>query len=84
MGRMDLVGVLSGFVGEHQVQGDLVGLVDDGAMAADHAADVVMECPWDAAKVLFCAGDQVIGGVGLRGIGPKNHDVREHEWRLCQ
>lgn len=72
---MDLVGFLGLLVGEHEVEGDLVGLVHHGAMAGNHLADVEVEDSRDVPQILLGAGDEFIGGVGLGGIGPEDDDV---------
>ena len=78
--RMDLVVVLGLLGGEDEVEGDLVGLVNDGAVAFDHAADVEFLHARDGFEILLSARDEFVGGHGVGGIGPKDDDVRKH-WR---
>ena len=75
---VDLVVVLGLLGGEDEVKGDLVGLVDDGAMAFDHAADVKFFHAGDGLEVLLGAGDEFVGGHGVSGIGPEDDNVRKH------
>src|SRR5688572_13195662 len=75
---MDLVVVLGLLGGEDEVEGDLVGLVDDRAMAFDHPANVKFFHAGDGLEVLLGAGDEFVGGHGVGGIGPEDDDVRKH------
>ena len=75
VGGMRLVIVLRFFVGEDEVERDLVRLVHDGSMAGDHPADVELEHAGDVAQILFRAGGQCVSGAGLSGIGPEDDDV---------
>jgi hypothetical protein len=76
--RVILVIVLRFFVAEDDVEGDLVGLVDDGAVALCGAADMEMEDARDVFKVFIGAGDEFIGGIGQSRFGPENDNVRKH------
>ena len=49
MERVDLIGMLRGFARELQIQSDLVALLDDGALAGRHLADVKAQNALDGA-----------------------------------
>lgn len=72
---MDLVGFLGGFVGKQQMKGDLVALIDDIAVARNHAADMKALREGDRAEVFLGTGDKGVGGVGDFGPGPEDDDV---------
>ena len=72
---MHLIIVLRLFVFEDEIQGDLVGLVHDRAVAWNHFSDVEMERAWDRLQIFVCAGDQFIGGGGIGGIRPEDDNV---------
>jgi hypothetical protein len=72
---MDLIVVLSLLVGEDEVEGDLIGLVDDGAVAADHLAHVELEHPRDVLEVLIAPGEEQVRSLRVGGIGPEDDDV---------
>ncbi len=76
--RMDLVVILGFFVIEYQVQGGLITLVHDGAMAFHHAAYVEVLHAGNGAQILLCAGNEFIGRLRIVRIGPKNDNVRKH------
>ena len=76
--RVVLVIVLRFFVAEDDVEGDLVALVDDGAVALRGAADVEMQYAWDIFQVFVGASDEFIGGIGESRFGPENDNVRKH------
>ena len=80
---MDLVIVLGLLAGENRVQRDLIGLVHDGALAADHLADVEMREAGDGLEEFMGAGDDGIGGLGFGGVGPENDDVTETGANIC-
>jgi len=75
---VDLIGVLGGLVREDQVQGDLIGLIDDRAGGANHFAGVIMEKAGDVAKVFVTACQQGLGRGGIRRVGPEDDNVGEH------
>ena len=77
-----MVIVLRFFVGEGEVERDLVGLVHDGPMAGDHPADLELEHAGDVAQIFFRAGGQSVSGAGLSGIGPEDDDVTEFSFNL--
>ena len=70
-----MIVVLGFLVREDQVEGDLVGLVDDWAMAGNHFADVIVEDARDGFKELIGTGNEFVGGFGVAWIGPENDDV---------
>lgn len=80
--RVNLIIVLRLLAGEGGVQRDLIGLVHNGAGAADHLADVEKCEAGDGFKKFVGAGDDGIGGLGLRGVGPENDNVGEHNFNL--
>ena len=73
--RVFLVGILGGFILKHEVQRDLVGLIDHIAVAGGHFAAVIMQHARAGLEVLLGAGQQFIGGIGHIGFGPENDDV---------
>lgn len=75
---MNLVVVLDFFVGEDDVEGDLVALIDDGSFAGGHFAGVEVEGARNGFQVLGNAVQQFLRSIGLFGIGPKDDDVRKH------
>ena len=75
---MHLIVVLSFFVAEHNVQGDLIGLIDYGAMAWSHFADMKVNNSGDRTQVLFGAGNEFVGRFWISGIGPENDYMRKH------
>lgn len=84
---MDLVIVLGLFAGEDGAEGDLIGLIHDRAGAAHHFADMELGDAGDVLEIFISAGDDLVGSIGLGGIGPKNDDVREHKYGgvfLCE
>ena len=78
MQRMHLIIVLRLFARENEVERDLIRLVHDWAVAADHLADVELEHAGDGLEILVGAGDEFIRRAGLRRIRPKNDYVRKH------
>ena len=78
VGGVILVVVLRFFVTEDDVEGDLVGLVDDGAIALRRAADMEMEDARDIFQVFVGAGDEFVGGLWESRFGPENDNVRKH------
>lgn len=80
--RMNLIVVLNFFVGEDDVEGDLVALIDNGSLAGGHFAGVEVEGSRNGFQVLGDAVQQFLRGMRLVGIGPKNNDVREHKRRF--
>ena len=79
---MNLIVVLDFFVGEDDVEGDLVALIDDGSVAGGHFAGVEVEGSRNGVQVLGDAVQQFLRGIGLFGISPKDDDVREHKRRF--
>ena len=73
--RVDLVFVLGFLVGENNVQSDLVALVHDRAFARSHFADVKAKDTGDGTEILFGPVQEFFGGIGLLGVGPKDHYV---------
>ena len=73
--RVFLVGILGGFILKHEVQRDLVGLIDHIAVAGGHFAAVIMHHARAGLEVLLGAGQQFLGGIGHIGIGPENDYV---------
>ena len=73
--RVFLVGVLGGFILKHEVQRDLVGLIDHIAVAGGHFAAVIMQHARAGLEVLLGAGQQFLGGIGHIGFGPENDNV---------
>ena len=78
VGGVVLVVVLGFLIAKGDVEGDLVGLVDDRAAAFRHAPDMEMEDAGDGLEVFLGAGDKFFNGVGFVGLGPENDYVREH------
>jgi hypothetical protein len=72
---MGLVIVLRFFVGEHEVKGNLVSLIDHGPVAGGHFAGVKMQNTRNRAQEFLHAGQQFIGGVWVGRIGPEYDDV---------
>ena len=70
-----LVGILGGFILKHEVQRDLVGLIDHIAVAGGHFAAVIMQHARAGLEVLLGAGQQFLGGIGHIGFGPENDYV---------
>ena len=75
---MGLVCLLCGLVGEDDVEGDLIGLVHDGAVAGNHAAGVELLDARDGAQEFFSGSDELRRGLGIGGVEPKDDDVGEH------
>lgn len=73
--RVLLIGVLRGFVLKHEVQCNLVGLINHITVAGDHFPAVIMQYARAGLEVLLCAGQQFLGGIGYIGFGPENDDV---------
>lgn len=78
MQGMDLVDVLRFFGIESDIERDLIALLHDRAGARHHPAGVEKADSGNRAKVLFRAGNQLFGGIGVCGIGPENDDVTKH------
>ena len=78
MPGMDLILVLSLLRLKLDVQSNLVTLIDHRAMTRCHLAGVEADNARDGSKVLPCALDHLIRGVGFVRVSPKNHDVRKH------
>ena len=70
-----LIGVLRGFVLKHEVQCNLVGLINHITVAGDHFPAVIMQYARAGLEVLLGAGQQFLGGIGHIGFGPENDDV---------
>lgn len=75
---MHLIIVLRLLVGEDEVQRDLIRLVHHRAVAADHFAHVEVQHAGDRREILLSAGNQLIGGLRVGGVGPENDNVRKH------
>ena len=73
--RVRLVGLFGRFVGERQVQGDLITLFDHWPRAGDHLPGVELYDARDILKQFVGAGQQFIGGSEVGRVGPENHDV---------
>ena len=73
--RVLLIGVLRGFVLKHDVQCNLVGLINYITVAGGHFPAVIMQYARAGLEVLLCAGQQFLGGIGHIGFGPENDDV---------
>ena len=73
--RVLLIGVLRGFVLKHEVQCNLVGLINHITVAGDHFSAVIMQYARAGLEVLLGAGQQFLGGIGHIGFGPENDDV---------
>ena len=73
--RMCLICILHGSVFKNQVKGNLVRLIDHITMAAGHLATVIMQHARARLEILFCAGEELLGGVGDIGFGPENNYV---------
>jgi len=80
--RMHLIIVLRLFAGEGRAQCDLIGLVHDGPVAANHLADVEMREAGDGLEKFVRAGNDGIGGFGFGGVGPENDDMGKHNFVL--
>ena len=78
VGGVVLVFILRFFVAEDDVEGDLVALVDNGALAFRGAPDMEMEDAGDVFQVFVGAGDEFGGGVRKSRFGPENDNVRKH------
>jgi len=80
---MNLIGVLIGLGREHEVQGNLVTLIDDiRPVARRHSPDMEGLEQGNWLQILVGPGDEVIDGIRIGGIGPENDDVREQEGGL--
>lgn len=75
---VELVGVLGWLVGEDEVEGDLIGLVHDGAVAGGHFAGVEVKRAGDGFEIFVHTLEESVGGGGIGGVGPKNDNVRKH------
>lgn len=75
---MDLVVVLLLLGLELEIERDLVALIDDIAVARDHATDVEADEAGDGAQIFLRAGDERVGGIGDLGLGPEDDDVGKH------
>ena len=73
--RMCLIYILRGSVFKNKVKGNLVRLIDHITMAAGHLATVIMQHARARLEILFCAGEELLGGVGDIGFGPENNYV---------
>jgi hypothetical protein len=80
--RMHLIIVLRLLGRENEIERDLIGLIHDGAMAANHFADVKLQHARNGLEILIGPGDQFFRRVGLRRIRPENDYVRKHARRL--
>lgn len=78
--RMHLVGLLGRLAGEDNIQRDLVRLIHHGARAGRHLADVELKHAGDGLEILVCTGDEFVGSIGLRGVGPEDDNVGEHNF----
>jgi hypothetical protein len=78
MQRMHLVIILLLLGLELEVERDLIALIDDIAVALDHAADVEALHAGNGTQIFFRAGEERIGGVGNLGLGPEDDDVGKH------
>lgn len=73
--RMVLIRVL-GLLGlENDVEGDLIRLIHNRAMAPDHFANVKMEDSRNAFQILVGAGEEFVGRVFDCRIRPKDDNV---------
>jgi hypothetical protein len=70
---MILVFVLSLFALELNVQRHLVGLIDNVAMTSHHLTNVEIHNARDRRQVFLGRSDQLISGVRLTGVGPKDN-----------
>jgi hypothetical protein len=70
---MMLVFILSLFALELNVQRHLVRLIDNVSMASHHLANVEIHNTRDCHQVFLGRSDQLIRGVGLAGVGPKDN-----------
>ncbi len=75
---MVLVFILSLFALELNVQRYLVRLINNVAMAGYHLPNVEVQNTWDRCQVFLGRDDQLIWGVRLSGVGPKDNNVRKH------
>ena len=73
--RMHLIIILRLLAGENGVERDLISLIHDRARAADHLADVKMGEAGNIFEKFISAGDDLIRGVRLGRVGPKNDNV---------
>ena len=75
---MDLIRLLRRLARENQVQRDLIALIHDGARAGCHLADVKLQHARNDLEIFVRAGDEFLGRVRLRGVSPKDDDMRKH------
>jgi hypothetical protein len=80
---MGLVIVLSLLVGKNQVQGNLVRLVNYRAVAGRHFANVEVKHSGNLPEIFVSPGDQLVGGIGIGRVSPKDNDVRKHAGGRC-
>ena len=76
--RVDLIGLFRRLTGENQVQRNLISLIHDRARTGGHFADVKLKDVGNCLEIFIGTGDQFVGGVRQRRIGPEDDDVREH------
>jgi hypothetical protein len=73
--RMGLVFVFCFFIGEPDVQRDLIRLFDHGPVARNHFSHVKREHAGNGFQIFIGAGHHLVGGVGPGRIGPENDNV---------
>jgi hypothetical protein len=76
--RVDLIGLLRRLAGKNQVQRDLISLIHDRAWTGRHFTDVKLNDAGNRLEIFVGTGDQFVGGVRQRRVGPEDDDVREH------
>lgn len=62
--RMLLIGVLGGLIPEDEVEADLLALIDDRALAVDHAAAVEGLDAGDRGEEFAATGEECLGRCG--------------------
>ena len=75
MRRMDLIRLLRRLAGKNQIQRDLIALLHDWARAGRHFADVKMQHAGNVFEQLVGGGHELVGGVRVVRVCPKDDDV---------
>ena len=76
--RVLLIGVLRGFVLKHEVQCNLVGLINHITVAFSHFAAMIVHYARAGLEIFFSSGEQFFGGIRYIRFGPENDYVGKH------